>query len=140
MTEINELYKELILELYRNPLNKFNLKNPDVTFKDSNPFCGDIIEMRIKFKNHSINEIAFQGDGCAISQASASALTEMVKGKNIKDILKLNIDKLLHEIHLENLRKNAVRIKCAALPLKVLKMALFKYLGKKENIEWRDVI
>ena len=140
MAEIEELYQDIILELYRNPLNKHELKHPDSSFRDTNPLCGDIVEIQLKFNAGRIKEIGFQGQGCAISQASASMLTELVKGKKAEDAARIKIDDLLKELHLESLRDNAARIKCAALPLKVLKMALYKHLGKQEDVEWASVV
>lgn len=129
---VDELYTELVLELYRNPVNKKILNNVDTSFRDNNPFCGDVVEIQVKFNNNSIKEIGFQGEGCAISQAAASVVTEIVKGKNTEDVLKLQIGDVLKELHLESLKNNPVRIKCAALSLKVLKLAVLKYFGKKE--------
>jgi len=134
---IEEIYTDLILDLFKNPLNKKKISNPDSTHKDSNRFCGDVIEIQLKFEKGKIKEIGFQGDGCAISQASASILTEMAKNKKIEDALKININDVLKELHLEKLKKNPVRIKCALLPTKVFKIALLNYIGK--NLKNRKI-
>lgn len=127
MNELDDIYTDMILELYRNPMNKGKLENPDAVFRDVNPVCGDEIEMQIKFNEDIVGDIKFQGQGCAISQASASVLTEMAKGNKINDLLRLDIDELLKEMNLTGLKNNPVRIKCIALSLKVLKMALMRY-------------
>ncbi len=127
MSELNELYTDIILELYRNPMNKGKLEDADSVFRDVNPLCGDAIEMQIKLVDGILDDIRFQGEGCAISQASASILTGIVKGRRIQEILNLEIDELLREMHLDNLKNNPVRIKCAALSLGVLKTALIRY-------------
>lgn len=130
MSSLDELYTDIILELYKNPMNKGRLDNADVMIRDVNPVCGDEIEMQIKFVDGMIDNIKFQGEGCAISQASASILTEMAKGKTINDALRLDIDEILREMNLKNLKNNPVRMKCAALSLGVLKAALIRYSSR----------
>lgn len=138
--DINEVYSDLILELYRHPLNKGKLEEADVIYRDVNPFCGDVVEIGLQIHDGKIKEILFNGQGCAISQAAASLLTEMVKGKEIRVILQLSLDELLQEMHLKHLKESPARIKCAALSFKVLKSALYQYLGENEGIEWKEVI
>ncbi len=124
-----DLYKEIILDYYKNPRNYGTLENPDIKAMDSNPLCGDELEMQIKLgEPDKIADIRFNGKGCAISMASASILTEMVHGKNIEDARKFSKDELLGAMGTPNL--GPVRIKCALLPLKVLKLAIYSYLGK----------
>ena len=138
--EVEDLYPDFILELYRHPLNKGKLLDADVTFRDVNPFCGDAVEISLKISDGKIIDIRFLGEGCAISHAAASLLTELVKGKKVEEILQMNVDNLLQEMSLPQLKENPARIKCAALPLKVVKVALYKYLGKKEEVAWKDVV
>ncbi len=140
MTELNDLYNDFILELYRNPVNKGILEHVDASYKDVNPFCGDVIEIFIKIDHGNIYDVGFLGEGCALSQAASSLLTEMVKGKEVEEVLKMGIDDLLQEMHLLQLKENPARIKCVALSLKVLKMALFQYLGKTQDITWKEVV
>ncbi|MGI0090858.1 MAG: iron-sulfur cluster assembly scaffold protein, partial [Nitrososphaerales archaeon] len=94
-----------------------------------NPLCGDVVEMQLKFSDGKVSDIKFNGDGCAISQASASMLTEVVMGKSIEEVRKIDKTILLENLGSPNL--GAVRIKCALLPLKVMKSALYSYLGEK---------
>ena len=85
--------------------------------------------MQLKFQDGKVSDIKFNGDGCAISQASASMITEMVMGKTIDEVRKIDKTVLLENLGSPNL--GAVRIKCALLPLKVMKTALYEYLGEK---------
>ena len=138
--DINEVYSDLILEIYRHPLNKGKLEKADVVYRDVNPFCGDVVEIGLNIADGKIEDIRFDGEGCAISQAAASLLTGMVKGKEVEAILQLSLDELLQEMHLIHLKESPTRIKCAALSFKVLKTALYQYLGKNEEIEWKEVV
>jgi nitrogen fixation NifU-like protein len=122
------MYKEIILDYYKNPRNRGTVESPQATARDSNPLCGDVVEMQMKFLNGKVSDIKFNGDGCAISQASASMLTELVMGKTIDDVRRLDKVILLENLGSPNL--GAVRIKCALLPLKVMKTALYQYLGE----------
>lgn len=122
------MYKEIILDYYKNPRNRGSLESPQSIARDSNPLCGDVVEMQLKFLNGKVSEIRFNGDGCAISQASASMLTELVMDKSIEEVRKIDKTILLENLGSPNL--GAVRIKCALLPLKVMKTALYQYLGE----------
>ena len=116
-----EMYKERILDLYRNPRNKGNLKNPNYEFSKNNPLCGDEIKIQIITKKNKITEIKFQGQGCAISQVSASLLTDKIKNlstNKIKNFSEEDVLKLL------KIPISHARIKCALLPLDAIKGAL----------------
>lgn len=117
------IYQENILDHYKNPRNKGFMKNPTYKASDLNPFCGDKIEMSLKVNDNKISEVKFNGQGCAISLASASILTELIKGKNLDEIKNLKKEELIEELGIE---LSAMRIKCALLPLKVLKLAAYK--------------
>src|ERR671914_2646139 len=86
---LEELYKEVILDHYRQPRNKGRLDPHDVVLERNNPLCGDEIELFVKFDGENLEGIAFEGKGCSISQASASMMTEKVKGLSTKDASKL---------------------------------------------------
>ncbi|ABK77972.1 Fe-S cluster formation protein [Cenarchaeum symbiosum A] len=117
----------MIIEYSRNPLNFHKMENPDVTHHDSNPLCGDSIDMDLKFDGETISDVSFHGSGCAICMACTSVLTELVKGKSVSEARGLEKNDVLGELGLEHLQ--AVRIKCALLSLKVLKLALYKHLA-----------
>ncbi|MFI5420667.1 MAG: Fe-S cluster assembly sulfur transfer protein SufU [Nitrososphaerales archaeon] len=129
----SDMYKEIILDYYKNPRNRGTMESPDAKSKDSNPLCGDVIEMQLKFTDDKVSDIKFNGDGCAISQASASMLTELVMGKSIEEVRNIDKSILLENLGSPNL--GAVRIKCALLPLKVMKSAVYEYLGEKITAE-----
>ncbi|MGB7884175.1 MAG: SUF system NifU family Fe-S cluster assembly protein [Nitrososphaeraceae archaeon] len=124
------MYREIILDHYRNPRNKGRISDADVSFHDSNPLCGDEIDIHLKVEDNIVKDIKFEGRGCAISQASASMLTEMVMNKSLTSIKELDKDDILENIGLLNL--GPARIKCALLSLKVLKMSMVEYYASKD--------
>ena len=128
MSSNADIYHEMIIDYSRNPLNYGEMEDPDVTYHDSNPLCGDSIDIDLKIDENKISDIKFHGKGCAICMACSSVLTEITKGKDIDEVKKLVKNDVLSELGLENLQ--AVRIKCALLSLKVLKYALYSYLAK----------
>jgi nitrogen fixation NifU-like protein len=126
----DDIYREIILDHYRNPRNKGKLPDADISTHDSNPLCGDEIDIHMKIFGDKITDVKFEGRGCAISQASASMLTEMVINKpltNVKDIAKTDI---LENIGLTNL--GPARVKCALLALKVMKLGMVNYLASRD--------
>jgi len=123
-----DIYHEMIVDYSRNPINYGEIENHDVTFHDSNPLCGDSIDIDIKIDEDKVTDIKFHGKGCAICMACSSVLTEITKGKSIDEARTIEKNDVLSELGLEHLQ--AVRIKCALLSLKVLKSALYTYIGK----------
>jgi nitrogen fixation NifU-like protein len=126
----DDIYREIILDHYRNPRNKGKRPDADISTHDSNPLCGDEIDIHMKIFGDKITDVKFEGRGCAISQASASMLTEMVINKpltNVKDIAKTDI---LENIGLTNL--GPARVKCALLALKVMKLGMVNYLASRD--------
>jgi nitrogen fixation NifU-like protein len=135
---LEELYKEVILDHYRAPRNKGRLDPHDVALERNNPLCGDEIELFVKFEGDNVEGIAFEGKGCSISQASASMMTEKIKGLSVKDASQLaetikrmmaseeegNPDELGDLISLKGVVKYPVRIKCALLGWNTLLEAL----------------
>jgi nitrogen fixation NifU-like protein len=118
---MDELYRDFILDHYRRPRNAGTLPHPDASFEDNNPLCGDRIRMDIQLNDGVVSDIKFQGRGCAISQASASLLTEAVKGKTLAEIAQIGKEEVLENL---GIPISAARLKCALLGLKVLKTAL----------------
>ncbi|MBI2003989.1 SUF system NifU family Fe-S cluster assembly protein [Candidatus Pacearchaeota archaeon] len=116
-----EMYKEHILDLYKNPHNKGNLENPTYEFSKNNPLCGDEIKIQIIAKNNKITNIKFNGIGCAISQASASLLTDKIKNMKVESAKKLTKEDILEMIHIPI---SHARLKCALLPLEAMKGVL----------------
>ncbi len=118
----NSIYREIILEHYKNPSNRGTLDPCDFTYEDVNPLCGDEIRIDVRVRDDRISEIRFSGRGCAVSQASASILTEMVEGKPLDEVKAIGRDELLAEI---GIPVSPARMKCAMLGLKVLKAGLY---------------
>jgi len=133
----SDIYKDIILDYYRNPRNYGELPDPDVRAKDSNPLCGDIIEMQLKIREGKIDDIRFTGKGCAISQASASMLTEAVKGKTLDEVKAMGKAEVLELLGID---PGPTRIKCALLGLKVLKLAIYGYLGQTVTEEVKQLV
>jgi len=124
-----DIYREIILDYYRNPRNYGKIQNPDIAQRDSNPLCGDELEMHLNIKDDKVADVKFTGKGCAISQASASLLTELILGKDFEYVKKLTKEDILDNLGLHDL--GPARIKCALLSLKVLKSGLYSYLVDK---------
>ncbi len=135
---LEELYKEVILDHYRAPRNKGRLDPHDVALERNNPLCGDEIELFVNFDGDNVSDVRFDGKGCSISQASASMMTEKVKGLNVKDASELaeSIKRLMAGeedpdpktlgdlVSLKGVVKYPVRIKCALLGWNTLLEAL----------------
>ena len=128
MTGTADIYHEMIIDYSRNPINFGEIKDHDVTFHDSNPLCGDSIDIDMKIDDDKVTDIKFHGKGCAICMACSSVLTEITKGKTLDEVRKIDKNDILSELGLEHLQ--AVRIKCALLSLKVVKSALYTYMGE----------
>ena len=128
----DEMYKEIILDYYRNPRNKGILPHPDIVSHDANTSCGDEITLHILVKDGRIGNCRFSGKGCAISQAAVSMLTEYALGKSLEEVAKFNKQDALNLI---NIPISCMRLKCALLGLKVLKLGVLQYLGKKLEAE-----
>ena len=133
----SDIYKDIILDYYRHPRNFGDLPEPDVRSKDSNPLCGDVIEMQLKIKDGTIDDLRFKGRGCAISQASASMLTELAKGKTLDEIKALSKADILNMLGID---PGPTRIKCALLGLKVIKLGVYGYLGQTVTDEVKQLV
>ena len=123
MILMDDLYREVIIEHYKNPGFRGELDPHDISFEDENPLCGDHIRIDLRVnKNEVVTEAAFSGHGCAISQASADLLLEFIIGKTLDEIRQLTKDDLLELLGIE---LGPVRLKCALLSLKVLKAGVY---------------
>jgi nitrogen fixation protein NifU and related proteins len=120
---MDDLYREVIIEHYKNPGYRGHLDPHDIQFADSNPLCGDHIEITLRTDDSSmVTDARFEGRGCAISQASADLLIESIIGKPIEEIKKLNKQDILDMLGID---LGPVRLKCALLSLKVLKAGVY---------------
>ena len=120
---MEDLYREIIVDRYKNPQYKGSLDPNDITFEDDNPLCGDHIRIDLRIDDEgNVSEAAFDGHGCAISQASADLLVESIQGKNLEEIKRLTKEDIIDLLGLE---LGPVRLKCAVLSLKVLKAGVY---------------
>lgn len=120
---MDDLYREVIIDRYKNPLYRGSLQPHDIAFEDDNPLCGDHIRVELRVgQDGRVSEAAFDGHGCAISQASADLLMESIQGKTLDEVKELTKDDLLGMLGLE---LGPVRLKCALLSLKVLKAGVY---------------
>jgi nitrogen fixation NifU-like protein len=141
--ELSALYQEMILDHYRRPRNKGTLENADASVEMKNPLCGDEIGLQVAFDGDSISDVRFSGRGCSISQASASMMTQLVKGKRVEEIdsirnqfrdLMLGVSQG-DEQNLGSLRSLSgvarfpARVKCALLAWNALESALAERAG-----------
>jgi nitrogen fixation protein NifU and related proteins len=118
---MDDLYRDYILEHYRRPHNFGPLDQPSVTREGANPLCGDRITLQLAVKDGVVQEVGFTGRGCAISQASASLLTDEIKGKSLKDVADFGADDLLDLLGIDI---SPARLKCAMLSHDTLRGAL----------------
>jgi nitrogen fixation NifU-like protein len=127
-----DMYRENILDHYKHPRNRGRVDKPDSEAHDSNPLCGDEIGMTMRIGNGKITDVRFEGSACAICLASASMLSEEVKGGKLEVARGMKKEKVLALLGID---PGPTRLKCALLPLKVLKLAVYKHLGKKLSEE-----
>jgi nitrogen fixation protein NifU and related proteins len=138
MSEFDQLYREVILDHYKNPRGHGLLEDADAQAEGQNPLCGDEISVSVKFgaDGETIEDVGFEGRGCAISQAATSMLTELVKGRTASEVAGLPREELLDEI---GIPLTPVRLKCAILGLGVLKVALHRAKGTPLPDEWQGL-
>jgi nitrogen fixation NifU-like protein len=120
---MDDLYRELIIDRYKNPHFRGKLDPHDITFEDDNPLCGDHIRIDLRVNGDDrVSEVAFDGHGCAISQATADLLAESVVGKTLDEVKQISKQDILDMLGIE---LGPVRLKCALLSLKVLKAGVY---------------
>jgi nitrogen fixation NifU-like protein len=150
---LDDLYREVILDHYQSPRNRGRLPAPDVATQGTNPLCGDEIELSLAIADGLIADVAFQGRGCSISQASASMMTETIKGKSLAEAeavlgtfktmmtdknAALEAEELGDLEALQGVKRYPVRIKCAILPWNVLKEGLGAYSSRTQSANGSD--
>jgi nitrogen fixation protein NifU and related proteins len=135
VSEFDQLYREVILDHYKNPRGHGLIEHADAEAEGQNPLCGDEVSIYVAFgeDGDTIEEVKFSGRGCAISQAATSMLTELVQGRSAQEVATLPRDELLDEI---GIPLTPVRLKCALLGLSTLKLALHKAKGTPLPEEW----
>src|SRR6185437_276577 len=138
MSEFDQMYREVILDHYKNPRGHGILDGADAHAEGQNPLCGDEVSISVRFApdGETIEDVGFEGRGCAISQAATSMLTELVKGRKATEVAELPKEELLDEI---GIPLTPVRLKCAILGLGVLKVALHRSKGTPLPEEWRGL-
>jgi nitrogen fixation protein NifU and related proteins len=134
VSEFEQLYRELILDHYKNPRNHGLLADADAQAEGQNPLCGDEVTVSVRLgAGDVIEEVGFEGRGCAISQAATSMLTDLVKGRTAAEVASMPKEELLEEV---GIPLTPVRLKCAILGLGVLKVALHRAKGTPLPDEW----
>jgi nitrogen fixation NifU-like protein len=133
MSELDSLYREVILDHYKNPRGHGVIDGADAEAEGQNPLCGDEVSIAVSFHGDTIADVKFQGRGCAISQAATSMLMDMVRGRTAQEVASMSRDELLEEV---GIPLTPVRLKCALLGLGVLKLALHKGRGTPLPDEW----
>jgi nitrogen fixation NifU-like protein len=133
---MDDFYRENILDHYRQPRNTGTLADATHSHEENNPLCGDVIRIDLHVnENNIIDKVAFTGKGCAISQASASMLTEMIQGKSLAEAKQIGKDDILEALGIDI---GPVRMKCALLSLKVLKAGAYGLREEDWNTDEDD--
>ena len=137
-SDFEHMYREVILDHYKHPHNYGAIEEPDAHAEGQNPLCGDEVSISVRFgpDGETIEDVRFEGRGCAISQASTSMLTDIVKGRKAADVADLQKEELLEEI---GIQLTPIRLKCALLGLGVLKVALHRGKGTALPDEWQGL-
>lgn len=125
-----DMYREYILDHFRNPRNYGQLEGPDIENEDLNPLCGDQIDIDVKLDGDRISDIAFIGKGCAISQAATSIMTQKVKGKTLDEVKALSKDDVINWLRIP---VSPMRVKCAVLGLMVLQAGIHRYETEQDS-------
>ena len=133
MNAFDDLYRENVLDHYKNPRNHGVIESADAEAEGQNPLCGDEVAIFVALDGDRIQDVKFRGRGCAISQAATSMLTEMVKGRTALDVAQMTRDEIQEEV---GIPLSPVRLKCALLGLGVLKVALHRAKGTPLPEEW----
>ena len=132
---MDDLYREEILSHYKRPHNWGEMESPDLEFEDTNPLCGDELRVMLRVGDDgTIEDIRFDGHGCAISQAAASMISDVAKGKTVAEVRALGSEDVLEEL---GIPLSPIRLKCALLSVNVLRVALGD-ASDDRDIEWKS--
>jgi len=118
------IYRENILDHYKNPHNKGTIENAEIKFTENNPLCGDVITINLKLNDHKVEDIKFSGQGCAISQSATSMLTDEISGKTLEEVKNIKREDV---INLLGIDVGPVRTKCAVLGLVAVKEGIKEF-------------
>jgi len=130
MAADDQFYREYILDHYKNPRNFGRLENADISHEEHNPLCGDLVGIDLRVRDGMIEDVRFHGRGCAISQASASLMTERLKGMSLDEARRISRDDVLDEL---GIQISPARLKCALLSLKTLKVGAYGLAGEEDD-------
>ena len=131
---MDDFYRENILDHYKNPRNAGHLDHPTATADGVNPLCGDELSVELEIEGDTVQDVRFNGRGCAISQAAASMISDVVKGKTVDEVAALGRDDVLEEL---GIPLTPIRLKCALLSVNVLRVALGD-ASDDGDIEWKS--
>ena len=134
MSGWDDLYRENILDHYKNPRNAGHLDHPTATADGVNPLCGDELSVELEIEGDTVQDVRFNGRGCAISQAAASMISDVVKGKTVAEVRALGSEDVLEEL---GIPLSPIRLKCALLSVNVLRVALGD-ASDDGDIEWKS--
>jgi len=134
---VDDFYREEILEHYTHPHHYGRLEHPDISHEESNPLCGDRVRFDIELDGdgQTVKDVRFSGVGCAISKASASMLSDLIIGKTLEEVRKLTNQDVLDELGID---LGPVRLKCALLPLKVIKAGAYGLTGEADDADQEE--
>jgi nitrogen fixation protein NifU and related proteins len=131
---MDDFYRENILDHYKNPRNAGHLEHPTTTADGVNPLCGDELSVELEIEGDTVQDVRFNGRGCAISQAAASMISDVVKGKTVAEVRALGSEDVLEEL---GIPLSPIRLKCALLSVNVLRVALGD-ASDDGDIEWKS--
>jgi len=132
---MDDLYRENILDHYKNPRNSGHLDAPTVTAEGVNPLCGDELQVELRIEEGVVTDLRFNGRGCAISQAAASMISDVAKGKSVADVQALGREDVLEEL---GIPLTPIRLKCALLSVQLLKVALGDTPPEDPDLTWNS--
>jgi len=132
---MDDFYRENILDHYKNPRNSGHLEHPTVTAEGVNPLCGDELSVELEVEDGIVRDVRFNGRGCAISQAAASMISEVAKGRAVDEVRGFGAEDVLEELGIPLM---PIRLKCALLSVNLLRVALGEDAPPDDEIEWKS--